>query len=627
MAASQPPVRRRRRPRRGSLERPVNGRLYRGSFALVLPWLLLLLFTVTRPAPLARPALPGSFDSTAALEATRELANDYPDRAPGTAGASGAAGWLVQQLQPYGLRTSASSWYERIPGLGRVRLENLVAVVPGQSPETIVVMAHRDDLGSGPGANDDASGTGALVELARAYAQPQTGSEARVQSAFRIAFVSTDAGAFGGLGAVHFLATSRFRGHILAVVDLDALAGRGTPEIEIAGDRPRSPNPTLVATAVARIGEQTGRPPRHMSVIGQLIDLGFPYTLYEQGPFVGAGVPAVTVTTGGDRPPTAFGDSASALQPGRLAQLGRAAQELLGSLDQGLTLPPSTPSYVWLGGRVVHGWAIELVLVSLLLPFAIALVDVYALCRRHRVPVAPAARALRSRLCFWLFAGLVFTCFRLFGAWPAGPSRPPNPATPVAGDWPAVALLALLAVLLAGWLFERQRLVVRRRVTAEEQLAGLTVGLVGTLLPALLVAATNPFALLFVLPALHVWLWLPQARIARAPVRLAIFVLGLAGPAIVLGSLAWRFGLGLDAPWYLLELVGVGYIGPWAFAIALAGTAAAAQLAAVAAGRYAPYPDRRERGPRGPFRELVRTLVLGSRARRAPRVEDAYSAR
>ncbi len=76
----------------------------------------------------------------------------------------------------------------------------------------------------------------------------------------------------------------------------------------------------------------------------------------------------------------------------------------------------------------------------------------------------------------------------------------------------------------------------------------------------LLVTATNPFALFFVLPALHMWLLAPAVRAARVPAALAIFAAGLAGPLIVLGSLAWRFGLGLDAPWYLLELVGIGYV-------------------------------------------------------------------
>lgn len=621
MAASQPRVRR-RRPRRGSLERPVNGRLYRAAFVLMLPPALLLLLTVARPAPLAKPTLPAAFDGVAALSVARDLANHYPDRAPGTAGAQGAAAWFRDQLQPFGLRTSVTTWTERVPGLGRVRLRNLVAVVKGQSPDAIVVMAHRDDLGTGPGANDNASGTAALIELARAYAQPQTMPQAQVLSAHTIVFLSTDAGSYGELGAAHFVATSRFRKRILAVINLDAIAGTGRPSVEIAGDRPRSPNASLVATTVARIGEQIGTPPAHVSPLGQLIDLAFPYTLYEQGPFVAAGIPAVTITTSGDRPPEAFGDSTGRLQPQRLEQLGLAAQELLGSLDQGLTLSTTTPSYVWLGGRVVRGWAIELLLIGLLLPVVIAIVDLYALCRRHHVAFGPAVRALRSRLCFWVYGGLVFTCFRLLGAWPAGAARPPNPATAVAQHWPELTVIALLACLLAGWSITRQRLAIRRPVTPEEQLAGTTVALVALLLVALLVVGTNPFALLFVLPALHVWLWLPQIRIARAPVRIALFALGLAGPAIVLVSLAWRFGLGLDAPWYLLELVGIGYIKTSTCAIALAGAAGASQLAMVAAGHYAPYPTARDRGPRGPIRELVRSLVLGVRRRR--RTAGAY---
>ena len=122
---------------------------------------------------------------------------------------------------------------------------------------------------------------------------------------------------------------------------------------------------------------------------------------------------------------------------------------------------------------------------------------------------------------------------------------------------------------------------------------------------------------MFVLPALHAWLWLPQVQRLHPLSRLAVFAAGLVGPALVLFSLAWRFGLGLDAPWYLLHLVVIGYVGWGPVVIVLAGAAAAGQLAAAAAGRYAPYPDARERGPRGPLRELVRLIVLGRRARRA----------
>jgi len=165
----------------------------------------------------------------------------------------------------------------------------------------------------------------------------------------------------------------------------------------------------------------------------------------------------------------------------------------------------------------------------------------------------------------------------------------------------------------------RHRLVPRRAIGPEEQLAGHAVALLALAVFSLLVVATNPFALVFVLPALHVWLWLPLLRQSPLSTRIAVLAAGFAGPLILVASLAWRFELGLDAPWYLLELVGVGYVSTTAFAVVLLAAAAASQLAAAAAGRYAPYPAVGERGPRGPVRELVRTLVLGGRAIRRRR--------
>ena len=279
--------------------------------------------------------------------------------------------------------------------------------------------------------------------------------------------------------------------------------------------------------------------------------------------------------------------------------MGEAAQALLGSLDQDLELAPATASEVWIGARMIRGWAIELLLVSLLVPFAVTVVDLYALCRRNRIGFGPAVRALRRRLGFWLFAGIVFTCFGPLGVWSTGPARPPNPSNPLTTHVPIPALVALLVLLAGAWAIARSRLTLRRPVTPEEQLAGMLVALVALFLVALLVAATNPFALLFLLPALHIWLWLPQLRIARAPVRIALFLLGLVAPALILASLAWRFRLGFGAVWYLLRLISSGYVTTLAFGVALAGAAATSQLAAAAAGRYAPYPEPDAAGHRG----------------------------
>jgi hypothetical protein len=99
-------------------------------------------------------------------------------------------------------------------------------------------------------------------------------------------------------------------------------------------------------------------------------------------------------------------------------------------------------------------------------------------------------------------------------------------------------------------------------------------------------------------------------------VRLGVLLAGFAGPALLVGSFAGRFGLGFDTPWYLAELAALGYV-PWtAVVLTLAWAAGGAQLAALAAGRYAPYPSPAERRRRGPIRETVRRVVLAVRARR-----------
>ena len=611
MPPLRPPTAR-RRPRPGSLERPVNARAYRGTALLVAIPLLVMAFTITRPESLPPPTLPSAFDDIGATQSARELATIASIRTPGSPGADDAADWVAERLGSFGFRVQRDGFRADVPGQGRVDLENLIAASPGRSPEVLLVVAHRDNLGLGPGANDNASGTGALLELARGYGQRAApggeSTRAPASPTHTVVFLSTDGGAYGGLGVSHFLETSPYRARVAAAVNLVALGGRNALRIEIAADRPRSPDATLVETTAAHI-ERLGGTPRRTSAVGQLIDLAFPSSLYEQAPLIDEGIPAVTLTTADARPPDPVADTLDNLVERRIGQAGRAAEALLGSLDEGIALARDTSSYLYLGPRVVQGWAVKLVLITALLPFMLAAVDLFARCRRRRIPLAPALRSYRSRLAFWLFAGVLFAFFGLVGAWPDAEARPPPPDAAIAGDWPMLALGIFAVIAFFGWLVGRERLLPRRPVSTEEELAGGTVALLVLAVLALLTVATNAFALIFLLPSLHAWLWLPQLRHRPVALRAAALAAGLLGPAILLGSLAFRLHLGFDAPWYLLELVAVGYVPLPAVVIALGWFAAAGQLTAIAAGRYAPYPSARERPPRGPIRLLIGRLL------------------
>src|SRR5207247_1698307 len=163
--------------------------------------------------------------------------------------------------------------------------------------------------------------------------------------------------------------------------------------------------------------------------------------------------------------------------------------------------------------------------VAALLPYLAATVDLFARCRRRRIPIASALRSYRSRLGFWLWCGLLFGLFALLGVWPGGAARPPS----LEGvHWPTAGLLGLAC---------------------------------------------------------------------------------LSGPALLVWSCAGRYGLGWDAPWYVAWLYALGYAPLPGFVIWLTWAAGAGQLAALASGRYAPYPAAAERARLGPIRRAVRGVV------------------
>jgi hypothetical protein len=169
----------------------------------------------------------------------------------------------------------------------------------------------------------------------------------------------------------------------------------------------------------------------------------------------------------------------------------------------------------------------------------------------------------------------------------------------------------------AGWIVARSRLLPRRPILPEERLAGHSAALLALGVVGLLVAATNPFALIFVLPSLHAWLWLPQVQDRQPAVRASVLAAGFLGPAYLVWSFATHYRLGWDAPWYVAKLFAIGYAPLPLLVIGVGWLAVAGQLGALAAGRYAPYPAPQDRSRRGPLRELFRTIFLAQRRRAA----------
>ncbi|MCY4086050.1 MAG: M28 family peptidase [Actinomycetia bacterium] len=605
------------RPRRGFPDRPVNGRIYRTLCLVVLIPAAIAALSV-REAPLLPAAgLPLTFDGEKAVALTRTFASTFPNRTPGTDTAQGAAEWVAWRLVETGLRVERHVASVDLPELGRVPIVNIVGTTrarrgSSRSSDTIIVVAHRDNRGESPGANDNASGTGVLIELAR-----ELGT---VSLDHTLVFVSTDAGAFGNAGALQLARdgardpTSLFsRERALAVVNLDSLSGPGPARLGLGGDTAAFPSPSLAASADAAVIAQTEERARTPNPLAQLIDLAFPLSLSDQAPFLDAGVSAITLSAAGDRPPRPDTDVPEALDGTLVATLGSAAQGLVASLGGAAEVARGTDSYLYVSGRAIRGWAVGLTLLAALLPPIGAVIDLFARARARGSRVAAGLRSYRSRLLFWLWVAGLVGLVTFLGALPSGSGRPLPPDSHDAQTWSAGALAAVGIVGAAGWLLARNRIARRAEMSDASELGGHIAGMLALIAVSLAVAIVQPFALIFVLPSLHVWLWLPHVRQGAFAVRVAVLALGLLGPALLLGSVVMRFDLGLDAPWYLLTLVTTGHAPISLFVLFAAWLAAAAQLSAYTLGLYAPYAGPDERPQLGPVRSAVRATILSSR--------------
>ena len=123
-----------------------------------------------------------------------------------------------------------------------------------------------------------------------------------------------------------------------------------------------------------------------------------------------------------------------------------------------------------------------------------------------------------------------------------------------------------------------------------------------------MIALVQPYMLLFVLPSLYAWLWLPVAGRSRS--RIVTYIAGLVAPVLGLGLLAAELDLGpIDAVLYAIGLITVGYVSSVTVVMWLAWAAVASQFAALAFGRYVPYMHGVEPPPPGAARVAVSRLA------------------
>ncbi len=188
-------------------------------------WFCMILAAAVFPGrPLAGSASEGQGEALSVLQArleehVRVLAGEIGERNLWSYDSLlAAAGYIEKTLVEAGYKVGAQEYTVK----GKIT-KNLVAEIPGKDlPEEIVLVgAHYDSLMGSPGANDNASGVAALLEIARLLAGSQPDRTLRF-----VAFVNEEPPLFKSqaMGSRVYAQNSRAKGeNIVAMLSLETI--------------------------------------------------------------------------------------------------------------------------------------------------------------------------------------------------------------------------------------------------------------------------------------------------------------------------------------------------------------------------------------------------------------------
>ncbi len=528
----------------------LDPRIYRASLIAVALAVFVLAFSLTdQQGAVGTNLAPQAYNAENAYATMTSLARNYPDRRPGSSDDYDVGTYVARTLKHDGFSVSTRS--DRLSTAdGKRTIETVMGTRAGLRSGTIVVVSHRDSLGSPSVA--DLSGTAVMLELARVLSG---------ETQHRTIMLVSTSGSAGQAGAAQLAKT--LPGPIDAVIALGDLAGRRINEPVVV---PWSNGPLLAPTMLrntvaAALGSQAVLRPGGTSMAGQLSHLALPLTLTEQGPFGAAGQPAVLLSLAGEKSPAPDEPVSQA----RIGQLGRTALSAVSALDTGPSV--SAPSaYLLYDGKVIPPWAIRLMVLALILPVLLTTVDGAARARRRGHSILRwLVWVLAGALPFLLALGLTYAA-KLTGALGI---TPPGPlaagAVPLGGG--GIAVLVLILAVVTAMFFAWGRVAGLLAGVRSWDVSSSAGAAAGTLLvmcfTTLVIWVRNPIAAGLVVPALHLWMWVvdPDLRLPR-PLIVAMLLIGLVPPVAVVIYYAGTLGLGpAGVAWNGLLLVAGGHIG------------------------------------------------------------------
>jgi glutaminyl-peptide cyclotransferase len=230
---------------------------------------------------------PVAFDSNKAWEHLRQQVAIGP-RPSGSPGNVKNREYITKTLAAIGLKTVEQAWTATTP-LGPIKMVNLIATIPGQQAERIIIASHFDTKLFREfrfvGASDGASSTAALLELARVI-------KARPRLPFTIELLFLDGeeatgewvGTDNTYGSRHYVEVAQRTGTLKSLRAMILLDMIGDRNLNIRREENSTPWLTDIVWGVARkLGHQAHFITESMPVEDDHL------------PFLKAGIPAIDI--------------------------------------------------------------------------------------------------------------------------------------------------------------------------------------------------------------------------------------------------------------------------------------------------------------------------------------------
>lgn len=521
-----------------------NLKVYRVAWVVAAVLVVVALFTLGSSDTPKLSQEPSSFDGEAAYADLRTIVEEFPQRVAGTDPDNRMAIWVEEQLRAAGLETHIDSFATTVNGKG-VAVQNIWGVSRGRTRGTIMLVANRDipPLAT-QGAGDNASGVAALLALADAFTV--TAHE------HSIIFLCTSGDSFGALGANEFVQTHE-TDDLYGVIALRDVAKRDSDGVGLDGwsSVPKTAPPWLWLLSAPAAKRDSNMDAELPAVPAQVLRLAVPTSAGSQGPFVAAGVPAITVSAAG---PSASvqNDTLDTVSEETLTKVGTTVQNMVMALDGTNELGPQSGGTIFLTRRAtLPGGALAAILAALLLPLVAVTVDLFAHCRRGRIRLRPAFVRAALHLAPWLVMIAIIYFANLVGLLPRSPDAVIPPDSQLASNPRYLRVIVLIAIMLAAYAYavavERR---IERRFPTDAR-ATIFVSHLLLVLISLLLLLVNPYAVLLVLPGAVLW---PLARPGGWARSILPVYLGLLMVPVPLIYYALQLEIGWDVWWYFFLL-------------------------------------------------------------------------